>query len=164
MSILIVLAVVLAIAGIAGSVIPALPGPPLSWAGLLLVYVAGQNGSAAGSLSLTALLVWLAVTVIVTVLDYVVPAGITRLAGGHRAASVGAVIGLFVGMFIPPVGILLGSIAGAVLGELLVTDQGLLPAFKAGAGAFLGFLLGTGLKLICSGLMAWQIVKYSFFG
>ena len=84
------------------------------------------------------------------------------MTGGHKAASTGAIIGLLVGMLVPPVGIILGSLLGAFLGELLVNDKGIWPAFKAGIGAFIGFMMGTGLKLVISGVMAWLIIKYAF--
>ena len=163
MTFLIVLAIILAVVGIIGSVMPGLPGPPLSWLGMLLVYFADKNGGAPDPMSSTVLLVWLGVTVLVSVLDYVIPTGVTRLAGGHKAASTGAMIGLVAGMFFTPVGVVMGALLGAFLGELMVTDKGVWSAFKAGAGAFLGFILGTGLKLVCSGIMAWLIVKYAFF-
>jgi len=161
MIVLIVLGVLLAVVGIIGSVVPGLPGPPLSWVGMLCVFFAGKGGD--NPMSTTILLVWLLITVIVTVLDYIVPAGVTRLAGGHKAASTGAMLGLFAGMFFTPIGVVAGALIGAFLGELLVNDKGVWAAFKAGAGAFLGFIFGTGLKLICSGIMAWLIVKYAFF-
>lgn len=161
MIVLIVLGVLLAVVGIIGSVVPGLPGPPLSWVGMLCVFFAGKSGD--NPMSTTILLVWLLITVIVTVLDYIVPAGVTRLAGGHKAASTGAMLGLFAGMFFTPIGVVAGALIGAFLGELLVNDKGVWAAFKAGAGAFLGFIFGTGLKLICSGIMAWLIVKYAFF-
>ena len=160
---LIVFAIIFAVAGIVGSVVPGIPGPPLSWVGMLLAYFAGRAGEKPDPMTLTVLLIWLAVTVIVTVLDYVIPAETTRMTGGHKAASTGALIGLFAGMFLTPVGMVLGSLIGAFLGELLVNDKGVWSAFKAGAGAFFGFLLGTGLKLAVCGIMAWLIVKYSFF-
>ena len=163
MTVLIILAVILAVAGIVGSVLPGLPGPPLSWLGMLLVYFADKSGDAPEPMSSTILLVWLGITVLVSVLDYVIPSGVTRLAGGHKAASTGAMIGLVAGMFFTPMGVITGALAGAFIGELLVTDKGVWAAFKAGAGAFLGFILGTGLKLVCSGVMAWLIVKYAFF-
>ena len=162
MTVLIVFAVLLAIAGIIGSVVPGIPGPPLSWIGMLLVYFADKAGDPTDPMSATVLLVWLAVTVIVTVLDYVIPIEATRVAGGHKAASTGAVLGLVAGLLVPPLGIIAGSLLGAFLGELLVTDKGVWAAFKAGAGAFLGFILGTGLKLVTSGIMAWLIIKYAF--
>lgn len=163
MTVLIVFAVICAIVGIIGSIVPGLPGPPVSWVGMLLVYFADKAGNSADPMSTTVLLVWLGVTVLVSVLDYVIPSGMTRLAGGHKAASTGAMIGLFVGMFLTPVGVVMGALIGAFLGELMVNDKGAWAAFKAGAGAFLGFILGTGLKLVCSGVMAWLIVKYAFF-
>ncbi len=162
MTVLIVFAVLFAVLGIIGSVVPGIPGPPLSWVGMLLVFFADKVGERPDPMSLTCLLVWLAVTVLVTVLDYIIPAGVTRMAGGHKAASTGAIIGLFAGMILPPVGIITGSLLGAFLGELLVTNQGVWSAFKAGAGAFLGFILSTGLKLVVSGIMAWLIIKFAF--
>ncbi|MBO4670672.1 MAG: DUF456 domain-containing protein [Bacteroidales bacterium] len=162
MVVLIVFAVLFAILGIIGSVVPALPGPPFAWVGMLLVYFADKVGGLEDPMTTTCLLIWLGITIVVSILDYVIPAKTTQLTGGHKAASTGALIGLFAGMFIPPVGIILGSLLGAFLGELLVNDKGLWPAFKAGAGAFLGFMLGTGLKLVVSGIMAWLVIKYAF--
>lgn len=163
MTVLIVFAFLLAIAGIIGSIVPGIPGPPLSWIGMLLVYFADKAGDSADPMSSTVLLVWLGITVIVSVLDYVIPSGMTRMAGGHKAASTGALIGLFAGMFFTPIGVVTGALLGAFIGELMVNDKGVWAAFKAGAGAFLGFILGTGLKLVCSGVMAWLIVKYALF-
>ena len=162
MIVLIVLAILFALAGIAGSIIPGIPGPPLSWIGMLLVWFAGRGGAASDPMSLTVLLVWLGITVLVSILDYIIPSRITRLAGGHKAASTGALLGLLAGMLLPPVGIVAGSLAGAFIGELMVTDKGVWSAFKAGAGAFAGFIMGIGLKLCVSGIMAWLIVKSAF--
>lgn len=159
---LIVFAVIFALLGIVGSIVPGLPGPPFGWVGMLLVYFAGKVGERPDPMTTACLLIWLGVTVLVTILDYVIPVKTTQLTGGHKAASTGALIGLFVGMILPPVGIILGSLLGAFLGELMVNNKGLWPAFKAGAGAFLGFMLGTGLKLVVSGIMAWLVIKYAF--
>ncbi len=160
---LIVFAIIFAIVGIVGSVVPGLPGPPFSWLGMLLVYFADKVGDRPDPMSTTLLLVWLGVTVLVTILDYIIPVESTKLTGGHKAASTGAIVGLIIGMIVPPIGIIVGSLLGAFLGELMVNDKGVWPAFKAGIGAFLGFLLGTGMKLAVSGVMAWLIVKYAFF-
>ena len=65
-------------------------------------------------------------------------------------------------MFLSPGGVIFGSIAGACIGELLVTDKGVWSAFKVSIGAFLGFIATTGLKLVCSGIMAWYIIDYIF--
>ena len=112
-------------------------------------------------MTLRFLMIWLAVTVIVTIFDYFVPAWFTKVTGGHKAASVGAMIGLFIGMF-SPFGIILGSLAGAFLGEFLFEKRGVWDSFKASLGAFLGFMSGTGAKLIVSGILFYDIIKYVF--
>lgn len=160
MDVWIVLAIILGILGIVGSIVPGLPGPPLSWLGLLFVYISGTRG-AADPMTLKFLLIWLGVVTIVTVLDYVVPAWFTKITGGHKQAATGAIVGLFAGMLIPPVGIILGSLLGAFIGELVFADRGVWDSFKASIGAFLGFIFGTGLKLICSGIMLWEIIRYA---
>lgn len=160
MIILKILAVLCALVGIVGSIVPGLPGPPVSWVGLLILFLAKCAGAA---LTPGILLLWLAITIVVTVLDYMAPIWTTRITGGHKAASTGAILGLIAGLVIPPLGMIVGSLAGAFIGELLVTDKGAWAAFKAGIGAFLGFMCGTGLKLVCSGLMAYYIVRYAFF-
>ena len=155
-----IFAIILGLAGIAGSIVPGIPGPPLSWIGLLLVYFSGQNG-VADPMTVRFLMIWLGVTVIVTVFDYFVPAWFTKVTGGHKAASVGAMIGLFVGMF-APVGIIVCSLIGAFLGEFLIEKNGVWDSFKASLGAFLGFICGTGAKLIVCGIMMFEIFKYIF--
>lgn len=149
-----ILAIILGVVGIVGSIVPGLPGPPVSWVGLLLLYIGKSGGIGLGFLML-----WLVITIVITILDFVIPAWTTKVTGGHKAASTGALIGLFAGMFLTPIGAIAGALAGAVLGELMVTDEGAWPAFKAGFGAFLGFLLGTFLKIAASGLMLFYIIK-----
>ena len=87
-TIIIILAVVAGIIGIAGSILPGLPGPPVSWAGLLILYIWGSGTNGAGEpISTSFLLIWLAITVVVCVIDYVVPAYFTRVTGGSKAAG-----------------------------------------------------------------------------
>ncbi|MDO5322248.1 MAG: DUF456 domain-containing protein [Bacteroidia bacterium] len=161
MNVLEILALVAAVFGIVGSIVPGLPGPPVSWVGMLLVFLAEKGTD--NPMTLTTLVVWLVITIVVSVLDYVVPAWTTRAAGGHKAASTGALIGLVAGIFLTPVGMIAGALLGAFIGELMVTDKGVFAAFKAGLGAFVGFIFGTGLKLITSGIMCYLIVKIIFF-
>lgn len=161
MNVLEILALVAAVFGIVGSIMPGLPGPPVSWVGMLLVFFAEKGTD--NPMTLTVLIVWLVITVVVSILDYVVPAWTTRAAGGHKAASTGALIGLLAGIFLTPVGMIAGALLGAFIGELMVTDKGVFAAFKAGLGAFAGFIFGTGLKLITSGIMCYIIVKIIFF-
>ena len=157
MSVLAILAVAAGVVGIAGSVIPGLPGPPLSWVGMLLAYLAkGTNGSG-DPMTTKMLVIWLAITVIVTVLDYIIPAYFTRLTGGSKVAARGAIVGLFVGLFVPPIGIIVGTLLGAFLADFFIEDKG---AFKSSIGAFMGFLGGTGIKLIASGFMMYYIIVY----
>ena len=155
------MAVLCGVIGIAGSILPGLPGPPVSWVGLLILYIWGNGANAAGEpMSTTFLLVWLAITVVVCIVDYVVPAYFTRVTGGSKAAGRGAIIGLFVGMFVPPVGIILGTLGGAFLAEYLVARKGGWDSARSAIGALLGFFFGTGIKLIASGLMMYYIIVF----
>lgn len=162
MDTLCILALVAAVIGVAGSIIPGIPGPPVSWVGFLLLYLDKCPGRDGDPMSMTFLLVWLGVVVVVTVLDYLVPAWFTQVTGGGRAASVGAIVGLFAGMFLTPIGMILGSILGAFLGDFIFQDHGVWAAFKASIGAFLGFICSTGMKLIISGIMLYYTVVYVF--
>lgn len=138
-----------AVFGIIGSIIPALPGPPVGWVGMLLLYIWG------GQFFGHSMPMWMLVTcgilmAVVTVLDYVVPAKFTQMTGGSKASSRGSLVGLLIGMFFTPVGMILGAFVGAVLAEMIVNGNDLGSSVKAGFGAFLGFLAGTGMKLVVS--------------
>ena len=158
-----ILAIVLGIVGIIGSIAPGLPGPPVSWLGMLALYIWGNGTNAAGEpLSTSFLLVWLGIVVVVSILDYFVPAYFTKLTGGSKWGSWGAVAGLFIGLIFPPVGMILGSLIGAFAGELLFAGKDAATSLKSAFGAFLGFLFGTGIKLTCSAVMLFYIVIYAF--
>ena len=158
-----IIAIVLGVVGIIGSIAPALPGPPLSWVGLAVLYIWGSGTNAAGEpLGTTLLLVWLGIVIAVSVLDYIVPAYFTKLTGGSKWGSWGAVAGLFIGLVAPPVGMIMGSLLGAFAAELLFAGKDAVASFKSAFGAFLGFLFGTGLKLICSAVMLFYIIIYAF--
>ena len=159
--VIIILAVLAGTIGIAGSILPGLPGPPISWAGLLILHIWGNGTNAAGNPMTTKfLLIWLAITIVVCIIDYVVPAYFTRITGGSKAAGRGAIIGLIVGMFVPPVGIILGTLGGAFLAEFLVSRKDGWESTKSAVGALLGFFFGTGIKLIASGLMMYYIIVF----
>lgn len=156
-----ILAVLAGVIGIIGSVLPALPGPPLSWVGMLLLYFWGGTDSAGEPMSLTILLVMLAVTVVVTVLDYVVPAYFTKKTGGSKYAERGTILGLIIGMiFFPPWGMIVGSFLGAYLAEIWYAKKASGDALKAAFGSFLGFLAGTGMKLVACAVMMYYIIVY----
>ena len=158
-----IFAILLGTLAIIGSIAPALPGPPLGWVGLLILYIWGGGTNAAGeTMSTTFLLIWLGIVIVVSLLDYVVPAYFTKLTGGSKYGSWGAIAGLFVGLIFPPVGMILGSLLGAFVAELLFADKDAMTSLKSAFGAFMGFLFGTGLKLICSAVMLFYIVIYAF--
>lgn len=161
MSTLEIFAIICAVLGVVGSIVPGLPGPPLSWIGLLLVYFAGNRGECE-PMTGTFLLVWLGITTLVTILDYVVPGWFAKKTGGHKEASWGAIIGLFAGMFLTPVGMIGGALLGAFIGEFFFANQGMTQSAKAAVGAFLGFIAGTGIKLIAAGIMLFHVFKYVF--
>ena len=161
-TVFVVLAVILGVVGIIGSIVPGLPGPPLSWVGILLMYFFGGTNAAGEPMSLTILFVLLGVTILVSVLDYIVPAWFTKLTGGSKYGSWGAIAGLFLGLLYPPVGMIFGSLLGALLFELFFAGKGASDSIKSAFGAFLGFIFGTGLKLIASAVMLFYIVIYAF--
>ena len=150
-----IIAIILGILAMVGSIVPGLPGPPLAWVGLLLVYYAGD-------LSTTALFVWLGITTVVTILDYVIPAWLTKATGGHKEASWGAIIGLFAGILLTPVGMITGALLGAFIGELVFAKNDAEGSLKAALGAFLGFILGSGIKLVVSGVMLFIMIRAIF--
>ena len=156
-------AIVLGIVGIVGSIVPGIPGPPLSWLGMLFIYAWGSGTNGAGDpLSTKLLLIWLGIVIVVSVLDYVVPAYFTKLTGGSKYGSWGAIIGLFVGLVVPPIGMIVGSLLGAFIGELIFAVKPPADSVKSALGAFLGFIFGTGLKLITAAVMMFYIVIYAF--
>ena len=154
-SVLIILAFILCILGIIGSVVPGLPGPPLSWVGLLLIYLSHRMGGA--DMTTTFLLIWLGITIAVTILDYIIPSKITQLAGGSKAGSRGAMIGMIIGIFLTPIGMIPCSLLGAFLAEIFQENKSAADALKSALGCFLGFLIGTGMKLLASGMMFYYL-------
>lgn len=158
LSFLSILAVIIGIVGLVGCILPVIPGPPISWCGLLLAFFARQEAGSDNPITLTCLFVWLGITVVVTILDYVVPSAVTRLAGGSKAGGRGALVGMIIGIFFTPLGMIPCSLLGAFLCELIVEDKSAGEAVKSSLGAFLGFLLGTGMKLIVSATMLYYII------
>ena len=150
---LLIVAFLLMLVGIIGCIIPGLPGVPLAYAGLWVAQATDRI-----DFSWQMLLVWGIVTIVVSVLDYVVPAWGTKRFGGTKYGAWGSTIGVFVGLFLGPWGVIIGPLAGAILGEMLGGKQ-VEEALKAGWGSFIGLLFGTVLKLICCGLMTVAIIQ-----
>lgn len=137
------LAIALMAAGIAGTVLPALPGPVLVFAGMVLgAWADGFERVGPGMLVLLGLMTALAYAVDMAAMLL----GVQR-AGASRRAVAGAALGLLLGLPFGLPGLLLGPFAGAVLAELSVRrDLG--GAGRAGLAAWLGFLVGTVAKLV----------------
>ena len=132
--------------GIIGSILPALPGPPISWVGILMLYLCEGI-----SINYWILAVTLLIAVIIGILDYIIPAKGTKYFGGSKYGIWGTNIGLVVGIFAPiPFGFLIGPFVGALVGELIYNSQEKGRAFKAATGSFIGFLAGTFMKLLVS--------------
>ena len=154
-------AVLAGIIGIAGSILPALPGTPVSWVGLLILYLWGNGTNGAGEpMTMRTLVVWAVVVAIVSVIDYFVPMYFTKVTGGSKYAERGALAGLIIGIIFTPVGMILGSFLGAFLSEMYWGRKAAGPALKAALGSFLGFLFGTGIKTIVAVCIFWQIIVY----
>ncbi len=140
---LLILIFICLIIGFIGSIVPTLPGPTISWAGLLLLKLSRFGAD----ITWTWIVVFASIVIIITILDYIIPVWGTKKFGGTKAGIWGTTIGLFAGLFFSPVGIILGPFLGAFIGELLVGNSEK-HSLKAAFGAFIGFLFGIGLKLI----------------
>ena len=153
-TLLIILALVCGIVGILGSILPALPGPPISYVGLLLLLPC--EGADISSTALWITGIFLA---IVSILDYVAPVWLTNLCGGGKQATRGSMAGLIAGLFFfPPWGLIIGPFVGAFIGELMESaSKG--KALKVALMSFLGFVITTGMKIIYGGVIMFMIIK-----
>lgn len=150
---LIILAGIFLVIGLLGAVIPILPGLPFSYIGLLLLHFSSKI-----EFTLTFLIVWLIVVIVLQLLDNVLPAWGAKYFGGSKWGVWGSFVGLFVGLFFGPIGILLGSFLGAVLGELIY-GKPIEEAARSGFGTFIGFIASTIAKFIISGLFIFYYIK-----
>lgn len=149
-------AIICAIIGLAGSILPALPGAPLSFAGLVLLCFC--DGADISSTSIWVSAIFLG---IVSVLDYVAPIWLTNASGGSKQATRGSIAGLIAGLFFfPPWGLVIGPFIGAFVGELM-THASTGKALKVAMMSFIGFVLTTGMKIIYSGVLLFMVIKES---
>jgi uncharacterized protein YqgC (DUF456 family) len=155
MDTLIIIGALLAIIGVIGSIIPALPGPVLSYGALVLLYVVrGSAGITPLSLSVFGILLILVIT-----LGYAAPIWGAQFSGASKRGLWGAAIGAFLGLIIlPPLGLLLGTFLGAMLGELSTGKDGR-AALKAGIGTLLGSVMIIALQT----LLAVTMASYYFY-
>ena len=142
-----VLAVLLVLVGIAGTILPALPGLPLVFAGMLLAAWTGDFQQ----VGMPMLVVLGLLTLFSLAVDFWATALGAKRVGASKLAIIGAMVGTVAGLFFGPIGLLMGPFAGAIGGELIhrrsLLKQDLGQAAKIGVGTWFGILFGTVLKL-----------------
>lgn len=157
---LVILGLILVLLGIAGSVLPVLPGPILGWFGLLSVYLSSWVPVNRYVLGIT-----LVLSVAIFVLDYIIPSMGAKRYGGSKKGATGATLGMIAGLLLPiPLGFVIGAFAGAFIGEIIHQHNDLKRAWRSAVGSFMGFLTSTGLKLLVSlfflGLYVYLLIQY----
>lgn len=139
---LIVLAFILLVIGVVGTFVPMFPGLPIGWLGLFVALFSSKC-----TVSIWTLVITLLLMLIITILDYVIPAKMVKKSGGTKSGERGALLGSMSGIiFINPIILIFGSFIGAFIGELLVAPKDVKKALKSAFSSFVGFLLGTGIK------------------
>ena len=157
--VLISLGFVLILIGIIGAFVPILPGPPLSYAGMIVIHLSEKASFSPKTLIYVGI-----IALIITVVDYILPVIGTKTTGGTKYGVIGASLGLIVGIiFFPPIGIIIGPLAGAFIAEIL-NKQTSNTAIRSAIGSFLGLMFGVVLKLIISTIIAWFAIKALFLG
>ncbi|MBN2179699.1 MAG: DUF456 domain-containing protein [Deltaproteobacteria bacterium] len=155
---LMVIGLLVALAGIIGCILPALPGPALSFLSLVILSFA-KDWEPFG---MQFFIVMGGLAALVTFLDYVVPAGGAKKYGASKYGVTGSIVGMLIGFFfIPPLGIFVGAFVGALFGEM-IAKRGTKDALRAGWGVFVGIMVGVGLKLAYSGIALFFYIKEMF--
>lgn len=144
--------------GIAGMLLPAMPGPPLLFAGLVVAAWA-EDFTQVGWATLLLLAV---LAVLAYLVDFIAGSLGAKHFGASPKAAAGAAIGAVIGLFFGLPGILLGPLVGAMLGELTERDD-LHAAGRAGIGATVGFVLGTAVKMAIAFMMLGIFALARFF-
>ena len=142
----IIIGFLLMLAGIIGSILPVIPGTPISWLGLIMLYLAPSLPFDWTIVTITGI-----IAIAIYILDYIIPAIWTKKFGGSRAGAWGTTIGLIVGILAPiPFGVLIGPFLGALIGELVFNETKGPQAFTAAVGSFIGLLASTFMKLFAT--------------
>jgi len=140
--VLIVCGFICVLLGMAGSVLPVLPGPPISMAGLVMLHFAGPTFSLGWFGWTLAILL----TVIGIVVDYVIPSATVKMFGGTKMGATGAGIGQIIGLYWGLWGSIIGSFVGTFAGES-ARNQGWKQSLKSSVGSTIGFVVSALIKL-----------------
>ena len=155
--VLIALGVILIIVGIIGSVVPILPGPPIAFLGMLLAHFTSKHPFSIGFLITFGLL-----AILSAIIDNVLPVYATKKFNGSKKGIWGSAIGLIVGLFFfPPLGLIIGSMLGAFVGEM-IDGKSAESAVKPAFGSLIGFLSSIFLRFALSIIMAYYFVVEVF--
>ncbi len=158
MIVLIILGLLFAMVGLAGCILPVIPGPPFSFLALIILSWAKDWEP----FSSTFLIIMAGLTILLTILDYVVPVRGAKKYGASKLGLWGSIIGMLIGLFFfPPLGMLIGAIVGAFAGELIAGKE-VKKALRAGWGIFVGNMLVIILKLTFSGVILFFYAKEAF--
>ena len=141
--------------GIAGSFLPLIPGPLTSWLGILILSFAPSI-----LIENQFLIFSFCIAFAIFILDNIIPILGVKKFGGGKASIIGSSIGLILGiLFLGPFGLLIGPFAGAFIGELIMNFNDRKGALKAAYGALIGFFTGVFLKLIIGIAFAYIFIK-----
>ncbi|MEP7187082.1 MAG: DUF456 domain-containing protein [Rhodanobacter sp.] len=154
-----VLAALLIVGGLAGSVLPALPGIPMVFGGIWLAAAVDDYQH----LGLWWLLIIGAIATAGVVIDFIASTLGAKRVGASKRALWGAGLGTIVGMFLGIPGLLFGPFIGALVGELS-SGTSVLRSAHVGVGTWIGLLLGTLVKLVLSFVMVGLFGVAMLFG
>jgi len=149
----IVLGIMLVLAGIAGSILPLIPGTPLAYVGLLI-----QQLREPDPFTSRFLWIWAGLTLLSLILDYLIPIWGTKTFGGTKYGVWGTTIGFLLAFWMGPIGIIAGPFIGAFVGEM-IGGQNSKRSLRAAWGSFFGFLLGSLFKIVLCVLMMYYVIK-----
>lgn len=135
--------------GLAGCFLPVIPGPPVSFLGLLLLSFTGFVQETRADQLVAILWISAFAAILVSILDNLVPVWGAQRFGASKWGIIGATVGLVAGLFFGPIGLIAGPFIGAVGGELLAGKKGK-ASLRAGLGSLIGFLSGIAMKLLVS--------------
>ncbi len=148
----IILGVILTLAAIAGSILPLIPGPPIAYIGLLLQQLREDK-----PFTTNFLILWAVIVVVSLVFDYLIPIWGTKKFGGTKYGVWGCTLGFLAAFWLGPWGIIIGPFVGAFVGEMIAQKDSSI-ALKAAIGSFVGFLMGSFLKLVICFFMLYYIL------